>query len=233
MDFFNRLFGKPGKVTLATIDYNKYFDNDEVDGVRLELFKIGELSVSSGKIIVCDPLVNYGALPLTRAVNPGKYPVTVCIAHTDQAGERYAAAKLEFSKSKAKRWELAVIEGQDVSKLKEEDDYFGFPVDAGLGCFMDAETNRFYDELSDQYRQRRPEKDIYNDLIAVEFKKNAKDQTNPNDIGDWLDFYLPNKPDLNIIMFSSGFGDGTYPSYWGVTESGEICSLVIDFIVLG
>jgi len=69
-------------------------------------------------------------------------------------------------------------------------------------------------------------------LLDEEFKKNAVDPNNPNDSGDWVNFYLPNKPELNIIMFHSGYGDGLYPSYWGIDEKGEICSLVIDFEVI-
>jgi hypothetical protein len=30
-------------------------------------------------------------------------------------------------------------------------------------------------------------------------------------------------------MFQSGLGDGTYQSYWGLAESGEIVALITDF----
>lgn len=33
-------------------------------------------------------------------------------------------------------------------------------------------------------------------------------------------------------MFQSGYGDGVYPAYWGMTKNNEIISLVIDFHVL-
>jgi hypothetical protein len=33
-------------------------------------------------------------------------------------------------------------------------------------------------------------------------------------------------------MFQSGYGDGIYPAYWGMTNDNEIVSLVIDFFVL-
>jgi hypothetical protein len=33
-------------------------------------------------------------------------------------------------------------------------------------------------------------------------------------------------------MFQSGYGDGSYPSYWGLDKNGEVLSLVIDFLVL-
>lgn len=34
------------------------------------------------------------------------------------------------------------------------------------------------------------------------------------------------------LAFDSGFGDGSYPVYWGVDDHGELAQLVIDFMVL-
>lgn len=62
--------------------------------------------------------------------------------------------------------------------------FFGFPVDAGLGCFMDVKTKHFYNEFDDEFMKDHPGGNIYGDLFAAEFKKNAKDQNDPNDIGD-------------------------------------------------
>jgi hypothetical protein len=234
MQFFDKLFGKKlSQVKLSTVDYNKYFDKKEIDDTPLDFLSLGELFVPSGEIIVCDPLAGYfHAKSLTKIVKPGWYPVTISVAKTKNSGERYAIAKLEFSKDKATRWELALIEGQDIKELKEEDEFFGFPVDAGLGCFMDAKTKYFYNEFDNEFMKDHPDGNIYDDLFAAEFKKNAKDQNDTRDIGDWLNFHLPNKQDMNVIMFHSGYGDGVYPSYWGVTDGGDICSLIIDFMVL-
>ncbi len=67
--------------------------------------------------------------------------------------------------------------------------------------------------------------------LQQNLKKNAIDQNDPQDIGDWLNFYLPNRPSLNVIMFHSGYGDGMYPCYWGTNNDGKICSLIVDFQV--
>ena len=47
--------------------------------------------------------------------------------------------------------------------------------------------------------------------------------------GDWLNWQVPGT-EYHIPIFQSGFGDGTYPVYWGIDEGGEICQLVIQFI---
>jgi hypothetical protein len=47
-----------------------------------------------------------------------------------------------------------------------------------------------------------------------------------------FNFYLPARPQQNVIMFHTGYGDGIYPAYWGLSEEGDVCSFVIDFMVL-
>jgi Protein of unknown function (DUF4241) len=217
---------------LSLVDYNKYFDNTSIDNTPLDFLDLGELNITTGKIVACDPLVGlYGAKPLTRTVEPGKYSVTACIAKTENSGDRYAVVKLQFSKDTATKWEMAVVNGQDVNSLKEEDEFFGFAVDAGLGCFCDLETQKFFNQFETDFMKKIPEANIYDDLLEEEFKKNSINPNDPQDVGDWLNFYLPNKPELNIIMFHSGYGDGVYPCFWGTTDSGKICSIVIDFQV--
>jgi hypothetical protein len=45
----------------------------------------------------------------------------------------------------------------------------------------------------------------------------------------WFDFApFEGKPE-NIICFSSGFGDGCYPSFFGWDAEGKVCALITDF----
>jgi hypothetical protein len=236
MGLFNMFFGNnekaSNKVKASLVDYNQFFENKAVDDTPLELLNLGELNISTGQIIACDPLVClYDTAPFTKTVQPGKYPVIACIAKTENSGDRYAVVKLEFSKDRATQWQMAVTEHQDIKELNKDDEFFGFPVDAGLGCFCDLETQRFYKEFDTEFMQRNPEGNIYDDFFAAEFKKNALDQNDPRDIGDWLSFHLPNRPELNVVMFHSGYGDGIYPCYWGTNYDGKICSLIVDFQV--
>jgi len=216
---------------LSHVDYNKIFENDIVDGVAVELLEIGKLNIPTGKIVVCDPLVLPNTPPLTKTVRPGKYPVKIYIAKTKQSGDRYAVAKLEFSSKKADKWVLATQDGDDISKLKGEDAFFGFPVDAGLAGFFDYNAGIEYNNFEKKFMVKNPGGNIYDDFLAAEFKKNAKEPNNPNDAGDWINFKIPNTSN-NIMMFQSGYGDGTYPVYWGMTKDNKVVSLVIDFFVL-
>ncbi|MCG3164829.1 MAG: hypothetical protein POELPBGB_00588 [Bacteroidia bacterium] len=229
MNFFKKLFGNSDKrlVKYSTDDYNKYFDNNTLDGKTLEFLPLGKVNLPTGQVIACDPLVCiHDSLPFNRTVNPGNYPVTVCI---DKSTNRYAVVKLEFNTTKPTKWELAVHNDTDIADLTEEDAFVGFPVDAGLGCFCDQQTQKYYNEFVDDFYKKNPKGNIYDDLFAAEFKKNA---TNPTNAGDWINFNLPNRPDQNIVMFHSGYGDGLYPCYWGTNDNGDICCLVVDFLVL-
>ncbi|HEY4327195.1 MAG TPA: DUF4241 domain-containing protein [Mucilaginibacter sp.] len=213
---------------LSQVNYNQVFDNKIVDGFPIELLGIGNLKVPTGKIIVCDPLVTVNFTPFNKTVKPGIYPVKIYVAKTKKSGERYAIAKLEFGSKKADKWVLALHDGENTLELKDPDDYFGFPVDAGLGGFFDYKAGLSYRQFEDEFEKSHPGGNIYDDYLAAEFKKNAKD---PKDDGDWINLKIPNS-DLNMTMFSSGYGDGRYPVYWGMTKNNEIVSLIIDFLVL-
>lgn len=38
--------------------------------------------------------------------------------------------------------------------------------------------------------------------------------------------------EYNVAAFSSGWGDGGYPSYWGFDAEGQLCCLMTDFCIL-
>jgi Protein of unknown function (DUF4241) len=48
----------------------------------------------------------------------------------------------------------------------------------------------------------------------------------------WTNLILDEATGANVIAFSSGYGDGSYPSYWGHDLAGQRVALVTDFVVL-
>nr|MCU0910302.1 DUF4241 domain-containing protein [Paracoccaceae bacterium] len=44
--------------------------------------------------------------------------------------------------------------------------------------------------------------------------------------------FVVTRAGLSMAVFSSGWGDGWYASYWGFDQSGCLCALVTDFGVL-
>ena len=43
----------------------------------------------------------------------------------------------------------------------------------------------------------------------------------------WMEHPLDRR--LNVVMFSSGQGAGSYASYFGIDDAGDVCVLVTDF----
>lgn len=213
---------------LAQADYGRIILADSVEGKAVSHLPIGTVHLPTGRIVVCDPLVVPGTPAFVRSVPPGRYPVTLHYVDEGEFGARVAIATLTFSEEPAVRYEMALRPGDQLSALEEPGAYFGFPVDAGLGGFMDEETAKHYLAWIDRFCLERPDGNIYDDHFAAEFAKTAEPGTHH---GDWINYAFPDRPDLNLTMFSSGYGDGVYPCYWGVSEHGAIVSLVIDFHV--
>lgn len=171
---------------------------------KITISTVGELELPTGEIIACDPLITGLERPVfSRKVRPGRYPVTVL-----EAQGRVAAAVLRFGPGLPVRWELANFarDGGGVSAWKS-----GLIVDDAVASFMDTSIMTL---ISDP-----EELDDY--LAEVAWSLNRFGMDNPID----------GNP-LNIAMFDTGLGDGTYCSFWGLGAAGEPLVLMTDFEVL-
>ena len=178
---------------------------------------MGMLEVPTGRLITTDPLVQPDRSPLTRTVPPGRYEVVLF-----KAEGRVAMASLIFADKPVASWELGLLEGQNQAALAR-DEFYGFPVDAGLGSFMDMEAAKLMamrDE-KEQLNAAGGAYDYYSSVLAPEMGE--------------LDF-LFHKPiptnRVNSAIFWSGWGDGYYPAIWGLDADNQPVKLVIDFYVL-
>ena len=185
--------------------------------VEFQCREIGQLLVTSGALAATDPFVFPDSAPFTQPVPAGRYPVSIAIAcfGTD---ERVAFARVELSNSPAVSWTMALTEGQDPTTL-EHDGFFGYGVDAGTGCFTDPVAGRLLADRMDQ-------DDDYCDVIIEEMEKTYRSTRS------WHDWRPSPGRDENIICFSSGWGDGIYPSFFGFSGEGHLCALVTDFFIL-
>ena len=169
----------------------------------------------TGKIVANDPCICFENDPYTVTVKPGTYPISISVAsfNTDN---RVALAMVCFSEKKPVKWELALTEHDDLSKLDKSDSFFGYGVDSGTGGFMDLQTAKLIDEkglnLYDEFEEQF--NSTYIHTYSYAFGSISGNKT----------------PDF--AAFSSGFGDGSYPSYFGFDENGAPCCLVTDFFVL-
>jgi len=194
---------------------NGFTYKDEEDNFyRLYCYEIGNLNILEGSIIACDPFLFNNNLPFTTKFPTGSFPIQLAVAQTND-DERVAFSRIKFSNKIPNSWTLAVCEGQDLSKL-DENEIFGYGVDAGTGAFMDISGAReFMNFLAEK-------EDNYKELID-EMEKSYRHTW------DWL---LWERNHTNVAMFKSGWGDGFYATYIGFDNSRNICRLVTDFAVL-
>ncbi|QSX06953.1 DUF4241 domain-containing protein [Sedimentibacter sp. zth1] len=177
---------------------------------------IGKLILKTGNIIATDPILLYDDQPYYIKVKPAEYPVYVFTANFENGENKTALSKIEFSKEKPVKWEMALYEGERSNNLKN-DEYLGFDVENGICAYMDDSIMEELDTLF--------EKDLeeYENLIKANVIYNKKELK-------YQSISYGNNG-CNIIVFTSGWKDGTFPSYYGYDKNNKVCCLVTDFMV--
>jgi hypothetical protein len=210
---------------------DEYFTKDKIFGKNIHILNIGSVNFPTGNIIVVDPLMylERDSKPFFTKVPIGVFPLTIAVVEVEQDHYRYAAVKVDFNGNKVDYFVEALRGNENFEDFKEGD-FFGFNVDAGLGTIADVKTKEAYCDFVEEWEKKNPNKEIYDDLLAKEFensyKKNPKYQRKD---GDWINYKIP-QTNLTIPMFQSGFGDGTYPVYFGYDKDNNICQAIIEFI---
>ncbi|XLS30641.1 DUF4241 domain-containing protein [Flavobacteriaceae bacterium M23B6Z8] len=194
---------------------------------------IGNIHLPTGKVIASDPFFTRNAKAFSRSVEPGTYPVKIYITEIEPEHYRIAFAKIKFQRETATNWILAVSDDTKIDDLLnlKDGEFFGFAVDAGLGCFLDEKTNASYLSKMEKFYNDHPNKNYYDDLLASEFAKYSSGKKYSGALGDWNNHMLNDTSDLNVIMFTSGWGDGYYPTYWGYNSRKDMVELTIDFLI--
>ena len=182
---------------------------------RIERREIGRLRLPSGRVIGADPMVEPDLPPFDRVVEPGEYPVHLAIAHFPKgADQRIAAAWLVFGSAAIARWAPAGLDGTARCQPKPGEPA-AYGVDSGTGSFLSPEAAvAMTAQPSDQFAERMTEqmRETYVDTR------------------EWAMVELPGQ--LNVAIFSSGFGDGAYASYWGLDGNDKPVVLLTDFGLL-
>ncbi len=195
------------------------------DRYPIRTLRIGEVQISSGRVIVVDPFImSTRDRPLTVSVPPGLYPVDLAVADAGDSGQRVALARLLISDAPPVRWALAVTDEQDPATLTG-DDIFGYGVDAGTGAFVDAGVPAW---LAGRY----PPSDI-NGYTALVDDWQVRGEAAAPALGIPYGFALvePLGPG-GAAMFSSGWGDGYYASWVGYDADDRPVVIVTDFAVI-
>lgn len=200
-------------------DFSRLFDDGkevstEIGRVVLRPRPAGGLTVTSGRLVACDPFAWLGEEPFTRGVPAGTFPVTLSVAHFEDGDRRVAAAIVRFGERPPASWEMALRPGEDPSELGGGE-VFGYTAESGTACFIDQATA---DLVTDHMSGEE-----FSDLLSAELEKRYEDTWS------WANVEFDPDTRGNIVAFSAGLGESLYPSYFGLDEAGEVVCLVTDF----
>ncbi len=215
-------------------DFEHNYDlNGQMGAEELIEIHIGDVNLPTGRIIAADPFFTEEQPPFARTVMPDKYPVFIYVSQMDEAHHRIAYARIKFRPEEASRHILALTEDITPEEIRElgEEEFFGFAVESGLACFMDAETNESLINRMDEVQEKDEEANYYDEVLAEEFREYSGKNQFSRELGDWNDHHPDAESDNNVIMFASGWGDGYYPAYWGLNDNGDTVELTIDFLL--
>ncbi|MGA5286239.1 DUF4241 domain-containing protein [Streptomyces pseudogriseolus] len=180
---------------------------DTLDGPAVvELADAGMLRITSGQLAVTDP--GFLSDPRIVAVPPGEYPVTLSLLRTARSVE-VAAARVTFLDTPPHAWKMTLRSDEDPGLLGEGE-FYGVGVDSGTVAFMDA-TRAVDDEMLDD--------EVLDEQVFA-----------PLSFVDRSSVELPgSEGGPNLVAFSAGRGDGSYPVWTGRTEEGQAVCAVVDF----
>jgi len=191
----------------------------------LRTVPVGDLVIVSGALVACDAIIAVGAAAFTTYVPLGAYPVVLSVATHVNGATSVACAMVRFAPGTAVRWQMATFAGQDDTTLGPGES-FGYSVDSGTGCFMDAACllailsqdadSPSYEALVDEDEKR---------IAAI---LGQMRRINPG----WANVLLDQATGANIVAFNSGDGDGVYTSYFGYDPQDRLVCLVTDFEAL-
>jgi hypothetical protein len=170
-------------------------------------------------VVGCDPLTADDAEPFTVRVAPGAYPLRawVAVLYRDGAEQqrRVAALELVVRDEPAVVWQPALVAGNYPAELGP-DEFFGYGVDAGTGTLADVTAVRALAGWD------------YEHVEAVYIPDEIPLAPVPGVAGSVTD----EASGANVILVSSGWGDGAYPTFIGYAAPGEVSSFVTDFMVV-
>ena len=156
-------------------DLEAHFTEKVIGNMAVDVLDIGAVHFPTGQIFACDPLVELeDTLPFLQTIPAGTYPVKICVVPSEQYGDRYACVKVEVSQEKPVRYELGMVGNEDLDEELGEDEYFGFGVDAGMGCVADIQTQAAFKAYWAKRLEEDPDIDPYNDLFCDLMEENAK-----------------------------------------------------------
>ncbi|HOW23333.1 MAG TPA: DUF4241 domain-containing protein [Sedimentibacter sp.] len=201
---------------LSITNGNVHVADTEFGRMKIDKIEAGQLKLVTGRIIATDPILLYDDECFSEQVKPGLYKVNIYVGKAGNRRKQTVAAEIRFNDNEAVKWDMALLKGES-AKGFSHDEFMGFEVENGLACFMDEKVMEMLDVMSEE------------DLEAYEAK--VKEAVRKSD-DSWADIIMDDENSLNMIVFASGWNEGTFPTYYGYDKNNKLSRLVTDFMVI-
>jgi hypothetical protein len=200
----------------------KLFSKNFVESPLLESFEVGKIYLSSGRLVACDPLITNDMKPFSTEFPKGDFQV---LLHKERESNCVAYAEIVFNDSEITAWKMAVTEDQHIKDLAEGE-VFGYPVESGMGCFMDIDTQDHLNHLEKKLYHRKGADfmGIYEEFFHDYF-------FDENGAIDQYAFLKPSEEHPGTVFaFETGYGEGFYASYIAYNKDGSPVKIITEFI---
>ena len=200
----------------------KLFSKNFVESPLIETFEVGKINLPTGKIVACDPLITSEMNPFKVNFPTGEFPVFV---HKERESNCIAYVEIVFGDVEISEWKMATTDGQNIEDLQGEE-IFGYPVESGMGSFMDVETQDCLNHLEKRlfHRKGADFMGIYEEFFHQHF-------FDENGAIDQYAFLKPEEEKTgNIFAFETGYGEGFYASYIAFGNDNQPLKVVTEFI---
>lgn len=204
--------------------YARFVDPDTTgdrafgDPVRLTVAPVGTLDLPSGRLVAADASL-FDGVPFSTILPPGTYEVSVLRADIGPGSdERVAAALLRVGDGEPDRWVAGLLPGQDPTELGP-DEWFGYPVDSGTAAFASAEA-------AERVNADPASVERYGETLLAAMS--------PSDT-EWLDAVaidVDDRAGTDVVAIAAGWGDGVYPTWFGLGADGAPLVVLTEFGVL-
>lgn len=188
----------------------------EFGRMNIEKIEAGKIKLATGKIIATDPILMYDDESYSVHVKPGEYPVFIYVGKTENRKKQTVVAEIRFSDNDPVKWEMALLAGES-SKGFGHDEFMGYEVENGLGCFMDESVMEILDVMDEEELE--------------EYENNIRNSVRNSECS-CANVVIDKKKGSNIIIFASGWNEGTFPTYYGLDSNNKLSRLVTDFMVI-
>lgn len=228
------------KIMCPENNLEKYFTDKEIAGYKLDTVNMGKIKITSGDILVCDPIdfVNNDSSPFFDKFPVGEFDVTasMIIDEEDENTAYTALVKVQFTNEKPVLYREALYGDENLDEINEQGDFFGVPLFSGRACVIDRDGAEKLAQYIIDNEEKDENFDIFADVYSNKLAENAKNHPKyQNDEGDWVNMNIPESSD-NMVIFSTNhiiedeFSDEYFPVYVAEDKNGNICQLLVQFI---